>query len=72
MNFLMVISGHKKLPLSELLSVGTGINEKIYRKFFIKNQISDKKYISKKKSLSKDLKNIRIEARTRFLTKIFI
>ena len=56
----------KKLPLSELLSVGTGINEKIYRKFFIKNQISDKKYISKKKSLSKDLKNIRIEARTRF------
>ena len=39
----------KKLPLSELLSVGTGINEKIYRKFFIKNQISDKKYISKKK-----------------------
>ena len=57
---------HKKIDQSNLLSLGTGLNEKKYQKFFLKENIKDKQYSIKKKLFFKDLKKVKPASKIRF------
>lgn len=56
----------KKILPNNILSVGTGLNDKIYKIFFLKNTLKDKKYAIKKKIFYKDLNKVKSLSKTRF------